>query len=65
MNTFLERLKVEKIELDERIEKLTAFSNSDKFKDIDSKQQSLLNIQLKIMESYSQILLERLVLLNT
>jgi uncharacterized membrane protein (DUF106 family) len=65
MNTFLERLKVEKIELDERIEKLTAFSNSDKFKDIDSKQQSLLNVQLKIMESYSQILLERLVLLNT
>lgn len=65
MNTFLERLKVEKIELDEKIEKLTAFSNSDKFKDIDSKQQSLLNIQLKIMESYSQILLERLVLLNT
>lgn len=65
MNTFLERLKVEKAELDEKIEKLTAFSNSDKFKDIDSKQQSLLNIQLKIMESYSQILLERLVLLNT
>ena len=65
MNTFLERLKVEKIELDEKIEKLTAFSNSDKFKDIDSKQQSLLNIQLKIMESYSQILLERLILLNT
>lgn len=65
MNTFLERLKVEKAELDEKIEKLTAFSNSDKFKDIDSKQQSLLNIQLKIMESYSQILLERLILLNT
>jgi len=65
MNTFLERLKVEKAELDEKIEKLTAFSDSDKFKDIDSKQQSLLNIQLKIMESYSQILLERLVLLNT
>lgn len=65
MNTFLERLKVEKTELDEKIEKLTAFNNSKKFKDIDSKQQSLLNIQLKIMESYSQILLERLVLLNT
>lgn len=65
MNTFLERLKIEKTELDEKIEKLTAFSNSEKFKDISSEQQSLLNIQLKIMESYSQILLERLVLLNT
>lgn len=65
MNTFLERLKVEKTELDEKIEKLSAFSNSEKFKDIDSEQQRLLNIQLKIMESYSQILLERLVLLNT
>lgn len=65
MNTFLERLKVEKTELDEKIEKLLAFSNSEKFKEIDSEQQTLLNIQLKIMESYSQILLERLVLLNS
>lgn len=65
MNTFLERLKVEKIELDEKIEKLLAFSNSEKFKEIDSKQQTLLNVQLKVMESYSQILLERLVLLNS
>lgn len=61
MSDFKTRLETEKIELDEKIEKLSAFQSSENFANIDSVQQTLLNIQLKAMQTYSQILLERLV----
>lgn len=60
MSTFKERLLVEKQELDEKRSKLEAFQNSDKFKDIDAVQMSLLNIQSQSMATYSQCLLERI-----
>jgi len=64
MSTFLERLVEEKQQLDEKIEKLEAFTSSENFSKIDAVQMSLLNIQLFSMKAYSQCLLERLVYLK-
>lgn len=64
MSTFKERLIDEKQELDLKIEKLTQFIGSENFKKIDGVQMTLLNIQLKSMETYSQCLLERIVRLD-
>lgn len=64
MSTFYERLLTEKSELDEKIEKLDAFQKSEKFKEIDPRQMSLLNIQAQAMATYSQCLLERVALLS-
>lgn len=60
MSTFKERLLTEKSELDEKREKLEAFQNSEKFKEIDPVQMTLLNIQSQAMATYSQCLLERI-----
>lgn len=60
MSTFYDRLLAEKQELDERIEKLTSFMNSDKIHSIDYAQIPLLKIQLQIMISYSDILGKRI-----
>lgn len=60
MKTFKERLIDEKLQLDEKIEKLESFTLSDNFSKIDAVQMSLLNIQLFAMKTYSQILVERL-----
>lgn len=60
MSNFKTRLATEKAELDEKIAKLSAFLESDNFATIDPVQQTLLNIQVKTMEAYSQILLERI-----
>lgn len=64
MSTFKERLTAEKAELSEKLEKLRAFIASEKFKEIDPVQMTLLNIQVKAMETYSQCLLERIVRLG-
>ena len=64
METFLEKLKQEKAELSERLEKLRNFIASDEFEKIDPVQMTLLNIQVKAMETYSQCLLERIVRLQ-
>ena len=64
MSTFKERLENEKAELSEKQEKLRTFIASEKFKEIDNVQMTLLNIQLKAMETYSQCLLERIVRLT-
>jgi cell division septum initiation protein DivIVA len=64
MSTFLERLIEEKEQLSERLEKLRAFIASEKFQEIDPVQMTLLNIQVKAMETYSQCLLERIVRLQ-
>jgi len=60
MSTFKERLVEEKAQLDEKIEKLEAFTLSENFQKIEAVQMSLLNAQLFAMKTYSQILAERL-----
>lgn len=64
MSDFKQRLEAEKAELDERLSKLKSFQESDNFKTIDPVQMTLLNIQAKAMETYSQCLLERIVRLS-
>lgn len=64
MSTFKERLIDEKEQLNEKIEKLEAFTLSENFSKIEAIQMSLLNAQLFAMKTYSQILLERLVWLK-
>lgn len=64
METFKERLLNEKIELDSRIQKLDNFLDSNKIDNIDSNQITLLNLQVHVMKTYSQILLERILLLE-
>jgi hypothetical protein len=64
MNTFKERLAVEKQELDAKLDKLAEFKVSDKFLQIDGVQMSLLDIQFKAMETYSQCLRERIMWLE-
>ena len=60
MSDFLNRLKEEKAQLYERKTKLESFIGSDKFIQIDDVQQTLLNIQVQAMATYSQCLLERI-----
>jgi hypothetical protein len=61
MENFKERLIEEKAQLSEKHEKLVAFIASESFKKIDPVQMTLLNIQEKAMQTYSQCLLERIV----
>ncbi len=51
-------------ELSDKLEKLGGFIASENFTKIDSMQMTLLNIQVKAMETYSQCLLERIVRLD-
>ena len=60
MSDFKTRLAGEKIELNEKILKLSEFTKSDNFVTIDKVQQSLLLIQLKSMQTYDQCLAARL-----
>jgi len=60
MENWKERVIIEKKELDLKIYNLELFLNSDKAKNIDSKQLGLLNIQLYTMKTYSNCLNERL-----
>jgi transcription termination factor NusB len=64
MNDFINRLIDEKQQLDEKIEKLNSFIRSENFKSIEMVQQSLLQVQLLSMETYSQCLTERLMWLS-
>ena len=64
MSDFLIRLKEEKKELDKKRESLREFIKSDKFQEIDNVQMTLLNIQIEAMNTYGQILLERIVRLQ-
>jgi hypothetical protein len=61
---FYERLLDEKNEVDSRSAKLEMFLRTDKAKEIDPVQLSLLNVQLLAMQAYSRCLLERLVYLQ-
>jgi hypothetical protein len=60
---FKGRLAIEKDELDDKLGKLKAFMESDKFNGIDAVQQALLQIQAHAMLTYSQILFERMKLI--
>lgn len=53
---FLERLIDEKNELDVKSAKLESFLSTDKAKEIEPIQLSLLNVQLCIMQTYSRCL---------
>lgn len=64
MDKFIKRLKDEKRQLDVNRESLRKFIKSDKFTEIDPVQMTLLNIQIKAMDTYAQILLERIVRLE-
>jgi len=61
MSDFKKRLTIEKAELSNKLEKLRVFITSENFTKIDPVQMTLLNIQVKAMETYSQCLLERIV----
>ena len=62
---FYVRLIEEKNKLDENIVGLRSFLERDNLKIIDSTQQSLLKVQLPVMIAYSDLLQERIRLLNT
>lgn len=54
------RVETEREELEEKIKKCGAFVYSDKSKDLDSKALELLKKQLRVMEQYDKILIQRL-----
>ena len=60
MEDFKKRLETERTELEERINKLDDFLLSEKVKEIDLIQKSLLNIQSSAMNTYLKCLDERL-----
>lgn len=62
MKGFKERLENEKVELDIKIDRLNKFIRKNKSTfEVNDIQLTLLNIQVKTMETYSQCLLERMV----
>lgn len=64
MSDFKSRLELEKVELDEKLSKLTVFLDSEKSDELEFKAKSLLIIQKNIMSAYSNVLDARLKLLN-
>lgn len=59
---FIERLNLEKQQLDEKIEKLSTFISEAKctYNDLSNSHKSLLKTQLLLMKSYSEVLNNRL-----
>ena len=64
MADFKERLQEEKAQLEERLNKLDTFLQSEKVKEIDDVQKALLQVQATAMNTYLQCLLERLERIN-
>lgn len=61
MSDFKIRLIEEKAQLDQRLERLKEFKDSLAFhNNVSPIQQTLLNVQANAMETYSQVLLERI-----
>lgn len=58
--TFKDRLETEQVELDEKLNKLNDFNQSEKVNKIDPVQKSLLIIQAGAMYTYNECLKERL-----
>ena len=65
MSTFLERLKEEKSQLDERISKLGQFIAEKKHVELPIEMQLLLEIQYKAMLTYQECLAARLCLIES
>jgi hypothetical protein len=61
---FHQRIKAERTQLIDRIQKLVAFIGMDSFLDLDAFEQSRLNSQLDYMQSYRRELDERLIALS-
>ena len=61
MSTFLTRLNEEKLQLEEKTNKLEAFLFTEPFNNLDTFQQGLLQIQLSAMQTYLKCLNERLI----
>ena len=64
MDAFKVRLINEQFELQEKINTLNGFINSESFGNIDIFQQNLLKEQIVAMESYNNILIKRLAALG-
>lgn len=64
MEAFKVRLINEQFELQEKINTLNGFINSESFGNIDIFQQNLLKEQIVAMESYNNILIKRLAALG-
>ena len=64
MDAFKVRLINEQFELQEKINKLNGFINSENLGNIDIFQQNLLKEQIVAMESYNNILIKRLAALG-
>lgn len=60
MQPHQERVVTEKRELDEKLEKLSMFRQSEIFKTIDEKERERLNHQFVLMQEYSSILADRI-----
>ena len=60
MSDFKTRLETEKIELEEKLNKLDDFLVSEKVKDVDDVQKALLQVQATAMNTYLQCLKERI-----
>lgn len=59
------KLHIERLELAQKIERLKTFITMDaKFKEIDYRHRDLLEDQLRLMNAYEQVLVDRLTLLN-
>ena len=56
MSDFKSRLELEKVELDEKLSKLTVFLDSEKSDELEFKAKSLLIVQKNIMSAYSNVL---------
>ena len=62
--TFIERLLREETELNEKLDKLQSFIEGEAFPEIDKEMQALLKVQFKAMDTYSECLNQRLILIN-
>jgi hypothetical protein len=60
METFIERMIVEKNELQDKVTKLENFINGEKFKELKGLEQVYLKEQLKFMKGYLSVLRQRI-----
>lgn len=60
MEAFVERMVVEKDELQDRVTKLENFVNGEKFKELKGLEQVYLKEQLKFMKGYLSVLRQRI-----
>lgn len=64
MEAFIERMIVEKNELQDKVTKLENFINGEKFKELKGLEQVYLKEQLKFMKGYLSVLRQRISFYN-